>query len=117
MLNSLLSDTVCILWVCVYFFVYIFIWYILYNVCNSYVYTGVVNDSQFILQIKYAHSPIHCQHIICNVFTNISCMPCSHTINPNNETCLVTCAVSLACATWLICMHRFLFDPPLIQDI
>ena len=35
-----------------------------------------------------------------NVFTNF--LPCSHAINPNNETCLVTCAVSLTCATWLM---------------
>ena len=28
-------------------------------------------------------------------------------INPTNETCLVTCAVSLTCATWLICTHSF----------
>ena len=45
------------------------------------------------------------QHIICNrnVITNFlhSC----HAINPNNETCLVTCAVSLTCATWLMYIH------------
>ena len=35
-------------------------------------------------------------------------LPCFHTINPNNETCLVTCAVSLTCATWLMyCMHSY----------
>ena len=50
------------------------------------------------LYSKYAHSPI--QIIICNrnVITNF--LPCSHAINPNNETCLVTCAVSLTLA-WL----------------
>ena len=66
-----------------------------------------------ILYCKYLHSPI--QHIICNrnVFTNF--LPCSHTINLNNETCLVTCAVSLTCATWP-CMHSFSFDLPLNQD-
>ena len=68
---------------------------------SSSCYPGVVNDRQFIL--KYTHSSI--QHIIIilcnrNVFTNF--LPCSHAINPNNETCLVTCAVSLTCATWLM---------------
>ena len=65
------------------------------------------------LYCKYAHGPI--QHIISirNGFTNF--MRCSHAINPNNETCLVTCTVSLTCATWLF-VHRFLFDPPLNQD-
>ena len=54
---------------------------------------------------KYAHSPI--QHIICNrnLFTNF--LPCSHLINPNNETCLVTCAVSLTCATWIMYTQIF----------
>ena len=62
-----------------------------------YLYPGIVNQDK--LYWQYAHSPI--QHIICNrnVFTNF--LPCSHAINPNNETCLVTCAVSLTCATWL----------------
>ena len=50
--------------------------------------------------------------IICNrnVFTNF--LPCSHAINPNNKTCLVTCAVSLTCATWLtyVSTHSFPFD-------
>ena len=67
------------------------------------------------LYCNIAHSPI--QHIICNrnVFTNF--LPCSHTINPNTETCLVTCAVSLTCATWLtVCTHSFSFDLPLNQD-
>ena len=52
------------------------------------------------LYCKYVHSPI--QHIIynTNVFTNL--LPYTHAINPNNETCLVTCAVSLTCATWLM---------------
>ena len=56
------------------------------------------------------------QHIIRdrNVFTNFQ--PCSQAINPNNETCLVTCAVSLTCATWLMYAHSFSFDPPLNQD-
>ena len=51
------------------------------------------------LYCKYAHRSI--QHIICNknVFTNF--LPCSHAISSNNETCLVTCAVSPTCATWL----------------
>ena len=31
---------------------------------------------------------------------SLNFLPCSHAINPNNETCLVTCAVS----------HRFSFD-------
>ena len=57
-------------------------------------------------------------HIICNrnVFTN--CLPCSHTINITNETCLVTCAVSLTFATYMhgLCMYSFSFDPPLDQD-
>ena len=66
------------------------------------------------LYCKYMHSTIQ-NNIICNrnVFTNF--LPCFHTINPNNETCLVTCAVSLTCATWLM-MHNFSFDPPLYQD-
>ena len=53
-----------------------------------------------ILNCKYVHSPI--RHTVCNrnVFTNF--LPCSHTIKPNNETCLVTCTVSLTCATWLM---------------
>ena len=38
------------------------------------------------------------------VFTNF--LPCSHSINPRNETSLVTCAVSLTCATWL-CIQCF----------
>ena len=51
--------------------------------------------------------------LVKNVFTNF--LPCSHAINPNNETCLVTCAVSLTCATWLM-YAQFSFDPPLNQD-
>ena len=49
------------------------------------------------------------KHIIYDrdVFTNF--LPCSHAINPNNETCLVTCA------TWLMCA-QFSFDLPLNQD-
>ena len=67
------------------------------------------------LYCNIAHSPV--QHIICNrdVFTNF--LPCSHAINPSNETCLVTCAVSLTCATWLtVCTHSFSFNLPLNQD-
>ena len=68
-------------------------------------YPDVVNDRLFIHQI-YALGPI--QHIICNrnVFTNF--LPRSHAINPNDETCLVTCAVSLTCATWLKYAQFFL---------
>ena len=55
------------------------------------------------------------QHIICNrnVFTNF--LPQSDTIISINETCLVTCAVSLTCATWLMC-SLFTFDLTLNQD-
>ena len=51
-------------------------------------------------------------HVIFNrhVFTNF--LPCSHAINPNNETCLVTCAVSLTCATWLVYTQFSLFAYP-----
>ena len=63
-------------------------------ICASY--SQVCYLTQIIdnLYCKYAHSPI--QHIICNrnVFTNF--LPCSHAINPNNETCLVTCAMYMA---------------------
>ena len=46
-----------------------------------------------------------------NVFTNF--LPCSHTITPNNETCLVNCAVSLTCTTWLMYVCTvFLLDCP-----
>ena len=70
-------------------------------------------DKIYYLYCKYAHHPI--QHIICNrnVFTIF--LPCSHAINPNNETCLVTCAVSLTCATWLM-YSQISLDPPLNQD-
>ena len=67
------------------------------------------------LYCNIVHSPM--QHIICNsnVLTNF--LPCSHAINPNNETCLVTCAVSLTCATWLTgCTYSFSFNLPLNQD-
>ena len=55
------------------------------------------------------------QHISCNgdVFTIF--LPCFQSINPNNETCLVTCAVSLTCLHGFY-MHDFSFDPPLNQD-
>ena len=71
------------------------------TVCNGYILASLMIGN---LYYKYAHSSI--QHIICNrnVFTNF--LPRSHAINPNNETCLVTCAVSLTCATWL-CTHSF----------
>ena len=64
----------------------------------------MVNEAN--LYCIYAHSSI--QHILCNrnAFTNF--LPCSHSINPNNETCLVTCAVSLTCATWLMYAQFFL---------
>ena len=52
--------------------------------------------------------------------SNITCrgeeftdfMPCSRSINPNNETCLVTCSVSCAhtpvtCAPTLMCAHLY----------
>ena len=55
----------------------------------------MVNDRQFI------------QLICANEITKFP--PCSHAINPNNETCLVTCA------TWLL-YTQFSFDPPLNQD-
>ena len=45
----------------------------------------------------------------------IFCLAHAHSINPNNEACLVTCAVSLTCATWLM-YAQFSFDPPLNQD-
>ena len=45
-----------------------------------------------------------------NVLTNFH--PCSHSINPNNETCLVTCATYVHG----LCMHSFSFDLPLNQD-
>ena len=51
-----------------------------------------------VLAFLYAHGSI--QHIICNVLTNF--LPCSHTVNPNNETCLVTYA------TWLMYTQLFL---------
>ena len=74
----------------------------------------VVNDIDN-LYFKYSLSSM--QHInICNrnVFTN--CLPCSHTINLNNETCLVTCAhiSDLYFPHW--CVHTFLFDLSPNQD-
>ena len=44
------------------------------------------------------------------MFTNF--LPRSHAINPNNETCLVTCAVSLTCAIWLMYAQFFLRSTP-----
>ena len=41
-----------------------------------------------------------------NVLTNF--LPCSHSIDPNNKTCLVTCAASLTCVTWLMYTQFFL---------
>ena len=61
----------------------------------------MVNDRQFILQINM-HIVQHNVLLLCsrNVFTNF--LPYSHAINPNNETCLETCALSLTCA--ICCM-------------
>ena len=73
---------------------------------------ALVSDN---LYYKHAHTSI--QHIICNrnVFTNF--LPCSYVIHSNNETCLVTCAVSLTCATVHgLCSHSFSFDLTLNQD-
>ena len=65
-------------------------------------YPGVVND--YTANMCMAQYNIF--FAIGNVFTNF--LPCSHAINPNNETRLVTCAVSLTCATWLFHAQFFL---------
>ena len=58
----------------------------------SYVYPGMVNDGLLILYIKYAHTYVAQYNILhtCNrnVFTYF--LPCSHTINSNNETYVFT---------------------------
>ena len=64
-------------------------------------YPGVVND--YTANMHIAQCNIFYE--IDNVFTNF--LPCSRTINPNNENCLVTCAVSLTCATWLMYAQFF----------
>ena len=80
----------------------------LHTQCNSYILMWWMIDS---LYSKYAHSSIQ-HNIKCNrnVFTNF--LPCSHAINPNNEACLVTCAESLTCATWLMYAQVFLWSNP-----
>ena len=85
------------------FAVYVFVY-----ICNICILMWCIVDNLYCL---YVHSPI--QHIMCNrsVFTNF--LLCSHSNNPNNEACLVTCAVSLTCATWL--MYAQLFLPPAPQ--
>ena len=71
-------------------------------------YPGVVNDRQYILQI----CTVQHYYVICNRNVSTNFLPYSHTINPNNETCLVTCAVPLTCATWHMYAQFFLWSNP-----
>ena len=73
-------------------------------------YPGVVNDNLYYKCSITQYNILYAIEMCLLIF-----LPCSHSIIPTNETCLVTCAVSLICATWLM-YKQLSFDLPLNQD-